>query len=156
MDDLAGAEFSNNDISGYSVGLCVQTPGARIRKNSVTNSCIGAFVDPGVTDAKLTKNNITALNPACSKADPAGGILVDGAIRAIVEKNIVEGQSLGGFAGGIVVVDDMTTPTTFVASGNVVKHNILQNNDIDLFVNTTGTGNVVANNKCSTPAQLCT
>ena len=44
------------------------------------------------------------------------------------------------------------------ASGNVVTHNVLHNNDLDLFVSSVGIGNVLKRNECATsdPHGLCT
>ena len=155
MDDISEAEFSNNDIYGYFIALCIQTKGAIIKKNKVSNGCVGAFVDPGIEHAKVIGNHISASNPACAKDGPNAGIIVNGAKDSLILKNIVEGQKNGGMAGGIVVVDDFSTPALPVASGNVVKYNILKDNDYNIFVNTTGTGNVIENNNCSTPGPGC-
>lgn len=160
MDNVSGVQVSNNHISGYNVALCVQTPGADVRNNDVSASCIGAFVDPFIDGAKIHHNHISAVNPLCATASAFGayGVILDGAVNTDVRQNRIEGQTLrDAFAAGIAVVDDPPTTTPVaVASGNVVTQNILRNNDLDLLVATVGTGNVIAGNKCTTPKELCT
>jgi nitrous oxidase accessory protein NosD len=113
MDDVGGVQVSNNRISGYIIGLCVQTPGADVRHNDVSDSCFGAFVDPGIDDAKIRHNHISATNPGCP-TDSANGITPDGAVNTEVRHNLIEGQRDAGMA----VVDDLTTNPVAVASGN--------------------------------------
>ncbi|KAJ4358718.1 uncharacterized protein N0V89_003302 [Didymosphaeria variabile] len=153
MDDQANPRIASNNISKYIIALCVQTNGARVQDNKVHDSCVGAFVDPGVKGAKVVGNHIDALNQACTFG-LAAGIIVNGAQNTLVKENHVEGQKLEEGAG-IVVVDD--TPSGSVASGNVVIKNVLWDNDVDIFLNTTGKKNVFAKNTCETsvPAELC-
>ncbi|KAJ9638251.1 hypothetical protein H2199_006938 [Coniosporium tulheliwenetii] len=162
MDDLAGVQVSKNHISGYNTGLCVQTHGADVRHNDVSDSCIGVFVDPKITGAKIRHNHISATDPRCATESFFGvyGIFIYGAVNTEVRHNIIEGQTDGGlpdqFAAGLAVVDGQTLEgAVAVASGNVVTKNTLRNNDLDLLVETEGTGNVIARNKCSTPEELC-
>jgi Periplasmic copper-binding protein (NosD) len=154
-DNVAGSEVSNNHVSGYYVGLCIQTPGADIHNNDVSNCCVGAAVDPNVKGATLQHNRFGPTNPACTLAGGAVGIYLSGSIDADVRYNLIEGQQLEGMAAGLGVVDDYSTGSAIVASGNVVVFNTLKDNDLDIYLNTTGTGNVVANNDCTTPAALC-
>lgn len=156
-DDVAGAQVSYNTLSGYDIALCIQTSGAEVAHNDVSDCCIGAFIDPGVRGVKLQYNRITATDPNCAKEFPygAGGVIVDGSINSYVQYNVIDGQMTGGIAAGIAIVDDSTTNPVSIASGNVVSDNILTKNDIDIYVNTTGTGNVVSHNQCSTPKELC-
>nr|KAK5443241.1 hypothetical protein LTR18_005919 [Exophiala xenobiotica] len=134
MDDMSDVHVTNNDISNYAIGLCVQTNGAFVHGNEVSNSCVGAFVDPGVL-----------------------GVIMSGASNTLVKQNIIEGLTANGVnnatAVAVIIIDDPGTGTP--ASDNIVVENILRNNDFDIFVNTTGTGNVIEGNQCSTPAELC-
>jgi hypothetical protein len=54
----------------------------------------------------------------------------------------------------VAIVDD---PSGAVASGNDVEKNTFKTNDLDIYVQTTGKGNVVKKNACSSsfPADLC-
>jgi hypothetical protein len=115
MADVGGVQVSNNHISGYTIGFCVQTPGADVRHNDVGDGYFGAFVDPGVDDAKIRHNHIGATNPGCS-TDSATGITPDGAVNTEVRHNLIEGQRDAGMA----VVDDPTTNPVAVASGDAV------------------------------------
>src|SRR5664279_2438921 len=104
MDDVAGVEVSYNHISGYGTALCVQTPGAEVQRNDVSDNCTGVYVDPGVDGARIHDNRITG------QTAPAPG----------------------GFAAGIAVFDFPPPPgAVTVASGNVVARNFLRNNDVD-------------------------
>jgi len=162
-DDVAGTVVSNNHISGYNIALCVQTPGEAVLNNDVSASCTGVFVDPGIDGAKILDNHIKETNPSCRDENApiffVLGIVLSGAVNTEVRRNRVEGQTAGGlpngFAAGLIVVDDSTTGAA--PSGNVVTQNTLSNNDLDLFVRNTGTGNVIKHNKCTTsdPAGLC-
>ncbi|OAG11217.1 pectin lyase-like protein, partial [Paraphaeosphaeria sporulosa] len=147
MDDQANPRVASNDISKYIIALCVQTNGARVEDNKVHDSCVGAFVDPGIMGAKVVRNHITSLNQACTFG-LASGIMVNGAHNTLVKENYVEGQKLDGKGAGIVVVDDV--PSGSVASGNVVVMNVLRDNDVDIFFKTTGNGNVFLKNTCET------
>jgi hypothetical protein len=162
-DDVAGTVVSNNHISGYNTALCVQTPGEAVLNNDVSASCFGVFVDPGIDGAKIRGNHIKGTNPRCLDENAPFffvlGIVVSGAVNTEVRRNRVEGQTAGGLPNGIVaglaVAVDGTTGA--VPSGNVVTQNTLSNNDLDLFVQNTGTGNVIKHNKCTTsdPPGLC-
>ncbi|KIW11785.1 hypothetical protein PV08_09057 [Exophiala spinifera] len=159
MDDLSNVQVTNNDISNYAIGFCVQTNGALIQGNTVTNSCIGAYVDPGVSGVHIIENHISDANPICPSIPDLGslGVAMIGASDTVVKQNTIEGLTANGVNGaiavGVIIIDDPATGTP--ASGNLVVGNVLQNNDFDIFVNTTGTGNVVEGNQCSTPAELC-
>ena len=154
-DNVVGSRVLNNHVSGYYVGLCIQTPGSEVLRNNVSNCCLGAYVDPGVVGVKLRHNHVSALNPTCNKTVGGAGVFLSGSVNTDVRYNVIEGQSLGGNAAGFGITDDYTTHPVSVASGNVVVFNTLRDNDLDLFVNTTGTGNVYAHNNCSTPKALC-
>ena len=156
MDNVGGVQVAANHISGYNIALCVQTAGADVRGNDISASCIGAFIDPGINGAKIRDNHVRATNPRCLTQGTFGsfGIFVFGAVNTDVRRNRIEGQAAGGRAGGLVVVDDPDSGS--IASGNVVTHNILRNNDLDLYMDSTGPGNVFAHNLClSDPANPC-
>ncbi|CAO2655758.1 Nn.00g045610.m01.CDS01 [Neocucurbitaria sp. VM-36] len=152
MDDQSDARFKENDISGYIIALCTQTPGGEVKRNKVKNCCIGPFVDPGIQGAKVIGNTITNRNPACPSGEgsPGAGIIVWGASNTIIEKNTIEYINNNQTGVGILISDDPVTGTK--ASGNVVKKNSLKFNDVDIFNSATTTDNVFANNKCTTSA----
>ncbi|WPG98191.1 Hypothetical protein R9X50_00097700 [Acrodontium crateriforme] len=165
-DNEAGAEVAHNTISGYGVGLCIQTNGANLHDNYVFNCCVGAFIDPRVCGVEFYNNHIGPSNPACG--DSAAGIIISGAVDSKVKNNLVEGQKAGGKAAGLVLTDDpctelalscLSNPTTAVAHGNIVEGNTLHDNDFDVYVQTTSTDNVVNWNHClaakALPATAC-
>ncbi|KAG9857943.1 hypothetical protein KCU98_g483, partial [Aureobasidium melanogenum] len=152
MDDTGPVEVSHNDISGYVVGLCLQTNGAQVEENKVKECCWGAFLDPNVEGVELKKNFISAMNPTCF--DGSSGIFVDGGINNQIEQNWITGMKLtDGNGAGIMVWDEPDA----VANGNKIERNVLKDNNIDIYVNSTGTGNEFDDNHCSTsvPTRLC-
>lgn len=169
MDNFADVFVSKNQISKQLIGLCVQTPGANIQYNEVSDCCFGAFVDAGVKGAKLRFNHFgPAPKTGCEAV--AAGVFLDGTIKTEVTDNVIEGIKNGGTAAGVIIVDDPCNQTgpdlslscivlghAAVSSGNLVIRNTFSNNDLDIFVNTTGTGNTVQCNDCkaSFPAKLC-
>lgn len=166
MDDRAGPRVTHNRISGFNIALCVQTAGAYIAHNTVTNCCFGAFVDPLIRGAQLLSNHISASRALCA-TDPTSfgvyGIFITGAVDTQVQENLIEGISDFGradrFATGIILLDDppFPAPPVNLANDNVITGNVLRNNDLDLAVVTNGTGNVVKGNVCTTasPVGLC-
>ncbi|KAH8654214.1 pectin lyase fold/virulence factor [Ilyonectria robusta] len=160
-----------DDMAGHNVALCVQTPGANVQYNDVSDSCIGVFVDPSFDGVMVSHNHVSATNPSRRQlptdvAFGTYGIILDGAINAKVWDNLIERQTNGGLAAGLAIIDDSCINpdlslscsrlrTKTVAAANVVVQNILRDNDLDLFVNTTGTSNTIACNKCLTPKELC-
>ncbi|CAK1367343.1 hypothetical protein CB0940_10637 [Cercospora beticola] len=160
VDDFRDAQATGNHLSTYGIGLCVQTNGAQLRKNFITNSCAGAFVDPFTDGAVLSENTIEKPFPNCPNGTV--GIIIDGATNTKVTKNIIKDQVA---AAGLVIVDDPCTGgglacstrpgQAAIASNNVVKENVFQNNAFDIFINSTGTGNVAVRNQCTSPPDLC-
>ncbi|KAG8624867.1 hypothetical protein KVT40_006618 [Elsinoe batatas] len=152
-DDNGPSRVASNSVSGYGIGLCVQTNGAVYEDNKVTNACAGAFIDPGIS-AKVIGNDVGANNPDCLTAFGfVTGILVFGANGSTVARNKIRDQRAGGQAAGIGVVD--AAQFGVVARDNIVRGNVLTGNDVDIFVGSQGEGNVVRGNRCSTPAELC-
>jgi hypothetical protein len=153
-DNFAGSTVRNNHVSGYVVGLCIQTSGSDVHENDVSGCCVGAYVDPRVAGAKVQHNRFSALSPQCGSGGGAG-VFLDGSNNAEVEYNLIEGQMAGNNAAAVVIVDDLTVVPVAIAEENVVEFNTLRNNDFGVFVNTTGTGNVVEFNDCDMPKDLC-
>lgn len=153
MDDKGPAEVSRNDISGYTIGLCLQTNGAKVEENKVSECCWGAFLDPKVEGVGFKKNVISAMNPTCP--DGSAGIFIDGGINNEIEQNCITDMKLKDSKGaGIIVWDEPNA----VASGNRVEQNELKDNDDDIFVSSNGTDNEFDDNHCTTsvPTGLCT
>ena len=97
-----------------------------------------AYVSASTASGPRTRN--------ASTDNPYGnfGIIVAGAVGADVRGNWVDGQRAAGEAVGVAVVDASTTGP--FATGNTVQHNVIVGNDLDVLVDTAGTGNVVARN----------
>lgn len=167
MDNFSKVKVSHNKISDYFVGLCVQTDGADVGENEVSNVCYGAFVDPGVQGARVRNNHITGVNPICeSFGGVAGGVQMSGSIGTKVEGNYIEGFS-GAQAAGVGIVDELCQfpslgciefgPPPIIAKDNRVKGNSFGVNPLDIFLGAPGNGNLVKNNDCdlSVPPELC-
>jgi nitrous oxidase accessory protein NosD len=150
MDDVAPPLISANRVTGYDVGICIQTQGAEVRDNVVTDMCIGAYIDPGI-GALVHDNRIGATNAVCPDENAYGiyGIILDGAHGSTVTRNHVEHQ----MADGLALLD----LSGLAASNNVVTRNVITDSHPDLHVETQGTGNVVTRNRCATsePVGLC-
>ena len=142
----------------------IQTNGAEIEDNEVSDACYGAFFDPGVKGVRFRNNKIFRSQPACAPIG-ASGIILDGAIGARVENNNVEGWKTDDpRTAGLVVADDPcnSEPLSLaclaiggpaIARDNRVRGNTLRDNTLDIFVNTTGTGNEFRRNDCDTSNQ---
>jgi hypothetical protein len=80
--------------------------------------------------------------------------MISGGINTMVRSNTFSGIKSGGQAAAVVITDDASGA---VASGNDVEKNTFANNDLDIYEQTTGTGNVVKENVCtsSVPPALC-
>ncbi|KAK6331642.1 hypothetical protein TWF718_002191 [Orbilia javanica] len=154
MDDISTVSIQSNDVSGYFIGLCVQTSHARVMGNYLHDNCVGTFVDPGVKYVMIQRNRIvnrSISSQAACPPDPtfASGVTILGAIGTVVRGNWFE-----NLRNGVVIVDDEGTKTT--ARGNFVGGNFFRGDGLDLLVNSTG-ANVVRGNRCrtSSPAGLC-
>jgi hypothetical protein len=161
MDDMSTVTIAHNDIADVFIGLCVQTAGADIHDNNVHDSCVGAFVDPGVKGAKLRGNTFSNTPSLCPTTFPGNppryfsGVTISGAINTEVKNNtFTKISNIEGLAAGVIVVDD---PKGAVASGNVVEQNTFLQNDLDVYDAATGAGNEFKKNSCtsSSPSGLC-
>jgi nitrous oxidase accessory protein NosD len=152
MDDLTAPLIARNRISGYDVGLCIQTQGAQVRHNGITDACIGVYIDPGI-GATIQHKHVGPTNTVCPDENTYGiyGIILAGALRATVIDNRIDHQA----ADGIAIID--AGPTGPFASHNLVTRNVITESNPDLDVSTQGTGNVITHNRCtsSTPSGLC-
>jgi nitrous oxidase accessory protein NosD len=161
MDDKSDVHVTKNTISDYGIGLCVQTNGAKVTKNTVSNCCVGAFVDPSIDGARVTANTISNTNPICGFIPEVAvsGIAVAGAKNTKVSGNKITGITDNGndkfVAAGIALFDFGFGAVPDVASGNTITNNEVKGNDQDLLVATSGTDNKITKNVCDTPAELC-
>jgi nitrous oxidase accessory protein NosD len=158
MDDVSGARYIRNDISGYYIALCTQTNGGLVKRNKVKDSCIGVFVDPNIDGAQVIGNTITDRGQDCptfpAENNAGAGIIMFGAKNTLVEGNTIDNIHNNGTGVGILVTDGPTSGAT----GNVVKQNKLKNNDVDIFTDAKAQDTVFVGNKCqsSAPGDYCT
>ena len=157
VDDVTPAHVVANDVSETDVGLCIQTSGTDVRDNTVHGTCIGIYVDPGISDARLRSNEIGPTGASCPADNAYGmyGVILAGTVRAVVRDNRISGQHGDAAAIGLAVVD--AGPSGPLATANRVTHNQLTDNDLDVLVDTTSTGNRVTRNRCTTsqPSAVC-
>jgi nitrous oxidase accessory protein NosD len=145
MDDRASAEFQNNNISNYFIALCTETNRGLVKKNTVTDCCIGPFIDPGIVGARIFENTITGRNAFCPSGvnGTGSGIVIFGAKDTQIKQNTITGIKNEGFGVGIFISDDPVTGAP--ATGNVIKENKFSDNDLDIFSVATGTNTIQAN-----------
>lgn len=155
MDDISTVEIADNDVSGYYIGICVQTNGADIHGNTVHDSCFGAFVDPNISSASIHDNTFKDTAVWCNATLGIAGVIISGAQKTGVRSNTITNSGLDGAGAGLVIVDDAATGA--VTSGTEVHRNKFSGNNLDIFEQATGTKNVIKSNMCasSVPAGLC-
>jgi nitrous oxidase accessory protein NosD len=155
VDDVTPATVDHNDVSGYVVGFCVQTQGADIRNNIAHDNCVGVFVDPGI-GATVRNNDLRSNNnPPCADFFVTGvGVYLQGTHGTVVRGNRIEGHTPTGVqpAAALIITDEGAT-----ASDNTVRNNRFADNTLDVRVDSVGSSNVVAHNRCtsSQPVGLC-
>jgi hypothetical protein len=167
MDNKSDVFAKKNDISKYAIGLCVQTNGAVMEYNKLTDNCFGIIVDAGVKEAKIAHNYIGPTAPLCDKNSV--GILLGSSIGVLVRDNTIEGQKASdGSGAGIRIYDDpcVATPEmplslacivlgkAIKARDNVVIRNTLNNNDNDIQNLSKGSGNIIKCNTCKNEANI--
>jgi nitrous oxidase accessory protein NosD len=161
MDDISDVEISENDVSGYQIGICVQTHKANIHDNIVHGCCVGAFVDPNIKGASIYANHFSNTAGWCNPTYGVAGIMLQGAIDTTVRGNSFENISFqpGAKAVGVLVIDqedDQGHVITY-SKGNEVQRNNFVGNDLDIGLFSKGPGNVAKRNTChsSWPEGLC-
>jgi hypothetical protein len=155
MDDTSSVEIANNEISGYYIGLCVQTAKADIHDNTVHDSCIGAYVDPNISGARLHENTFRDTATWCDKTYGLAGVIISGAKNTVLRSNTFTNIGLDQSGAAVVVQDDEATGA--VATGNNIQKNTFSANNLDIYAPSKGKGNVIKKNTCTTsfPAGLC-
>jgi hypothetical protein len=159
VHDVASPVVEDNDITAQLIGICVGTTGADVTRNRVHDNCVGMYVDPGVA-ATITRNHIFDNNRCDLSGSEFGrGITMAGAIGTVVRHNLIEGHQAPDGAPAVRITDDVGgwhTGTGTVATRNVVTHNTIVDNALDLVSTATGS-NRITHNVCtsSIPDSLC-
>lgn len=117
-----------------------------------------AFVDPGITGAKIIGNTMSGRNQFCPPVPPEGpgaGIAILGAKKTLVEKNLVEKWQFNNTGSGMFVINDPISGTK--AEGNIIRKNVFRQNDLDIYAEGAAAANTFEKNDCKTslPAGLC-
>ncbi len=128
--------------------------------NTSYGNCVGIIVLSTHTSVEgwtVQGNQVHDNTKACPASDegpPASGIgiALAGASRSTVLGNIVTGNRPSGptLASGGVAVFSTATIGGSDPVGNLVKGNLLGNNDPDLFSDGSGSGNIFVSNSCQT------
>jgi nitrous oxidase accessory protein NosD len=166
---MADAHVFGNKSTNSLFGLLVRNAEhASVTGNRFHNNCVGMVVladAPGPAgNVNIVGNRITNNTKACAAGEdvpfPLSGVGIGlvGAHDVLIRSNWITGNTPSAatqFQGGVLIVSGMggTAPMN-----NTVRHNVIRNNDPDVFWDGTGTGNVVTHNLChtSTPSSLCT
>jgi nitrous oxidase accessory protein NosD len=148
VNDVTPVVIDHNNLSGYGIGMCVQTQGTDFRDNTVHDNCVGVYVDPGI-GATIRDNRIASNNASCPDFLNGIGIFLDATNGTKVTGNHITGHAPDGYGAGVVI--------THQATNNTVQDNRFRRNTLDVLVDSTGSGNVVTDNRCTTsrPAGLC-
>ncbi|KAH8886290.1 pectin lyase-like protein [Thozetella sp. PMI_491] len=152
MDDKSNVSVTQNTISSYAIGLCIETNGADVSNNKVNKCCFGAYVDPFVSGAQVTGNQFGPSPRNCSSPAPvwAAGVTIAGAVNTNVSRNTITGISDGhnpkGLAVGILVYDDTSGAKVATAKNNHITYNTLSKNDQDVANYSKGNNQIDHNN----------
>jgi parallel beta-helix repeat protein len=156
-----------NRASGSRFGIFLTVARAgRVAGNLVHDNCVGLFaLDLGIGTsgafriaANAIHHNTRACPPNEDFPELSGiGLALLGGTGNTVAGNVITGNVPDGptaIRGGVAVV---TTPAGPAPTDTVVRGNVVVGNDPDVFWDESGSGNVLAPNRCgtSTPAPLC-
>jgi parallel beta-helix repeat protein len=158
-----------NRVSGGRFGIFLtESRGGRVLGNLVHDNCVGVFaLDLGSGSSgefRIAGNGIRHNTRACPANEDfpefSGiGVALLGGARNTVVANLITGNvpadgAVTAASGGVVLI---TSPGGPAPTDTVVRGNLIVRNDPDLVWDETGTGNVLAPNRCRTsiPAGLC-
>jgi hypothetical protein len=128
---LRGFTLQRGNASGiygdYGGGVRIKGSSPTVQGNIITNNTAcgsGGGIEAEFSSARIEGNLITNNRQSlpCSGGPGGGGISVLGAGQTQIIDNIIEGNSFGGFGGGITLFGG--TPTV---RGNVIKANSVVN-----------------------------
>lgn len=95
----------------------------------------------------------------CNPDFGISGVTTSGVKDTVVRGNTFTGIKNNARAAGVAVVDQKDANRAIVAmsSRSDVQRNTFSDNDLDVFVDTTGANNVYKKNKCtlSVPGSIC-
>jgi len=157
MDDKSDVTVTQNEVSAYKVGLCVQTNKAVVTDNTANGCCVGAYIDPGVDAAQVTYNHIVgSTNPDCLTQFLAAGIVLDGASNAEVRHNDISGVTNNN------VTVPYSPPAVWFANfggkdnlANTVDYNTMTNNNYNVLISSNSGNNEIKHNVCKNPTAHC-
>lgn len=164
---IAANRVFDNELFGFFLR---DAANGRVVANHSSGNCVGAIVlntGPNVAgNWRFSGNKLHDNDRFCPGNDEEGtpplsgiGVALANASDNALFGNVIRDNTPSGdvpFSGGVVVVD-AGTPGANPPSDNVVKGNLVLDNDPDLFWDGSGTGNVFERNVCRTsvPDGLC-
>jgi parallel beta-helix repeat protein len=163
----ADAVISDNTVRDNGNGIFVRDASqGKVLDNTATGNCLGILVldtggGPANTHWLVQGNDVDKNNKVCpgSQGPPTAGlgIVIGSASFITVRDNSVEGNTATanpvGAGVGIGVIS-----FGVIENHNTVTDNKVENNSVDLFWDTQGTGNKFSDNDCDTsavPTNLC-
>jgi hypothetical protein len=164
---IAANRSFDNEFSGFFLR---DAANGMLVANQSTGNCIGVLVlntGPNVAGHWHFFGNSFSDNDEFCPADPEEGTpalsgmgvaIAGGADNTLVGNRIVDNMPSGDvdFAGGVVVLD-AGEPGANPPSGNVVRSNVILDNQPDILWDGSGDGNLFRHNRCQTsdPDGLC-
>jgi parallel beta-helix repeat protein len=163
---IAANESSGNELFGFFLR---DAANGTVTGNRSHDNCVGAIVlntGAGVAGNWSFKANLIQHNNAACPADEEEGtpplsgigIAIAGGHDNSIVGNVITGNVPSidvPFSGGVVVINPDIPGAE--PTGNVVRANVIQRNQPDIFTDGSGSGNVFADNSCRTsvPDGLC-
>ena len=162
------AKVVGNETDHNNAGVFIRNAQrGSLDDNLIHDNCIGTFVladAPGPAGGfRMTGNTITRNRKYCpanaaeqSPALSGIGVALVGGQNMNIQKNWIVDNGPSGpvdFTGGVVLVTGGPT----APHGNTVRRNVIVTNELDIFSDGTGSGNLLDLNFCQTsqPPGLC-
>jgi len=163
----ADALITDNTVRDNGNGIFVRDAiDGKVLDNNSQGNCLGILVlntggGPGNDHWLIKGNDVDRNNKACAGNGPAPptsgiGIAVVSASFITVTDNSVEGNNSNAPSIGSTGIGVLSQGPP--ADHNTIRDNEVENNKVDLFWDTMGTGNTFTHNDCDTsaiPTDLC-
>ncbi|MGW5656108.1 right-handed parallel beta-helix repeat-containing protein [Streptomyces humi] len=166
--DTGGTVVEHNLLEGNRIGVTVRRlRNLAVADNSITGNCAGVFVvgdenKPKAGNIAVTGNQVVKNNKYCPKTArlaflQGSGIVLTGAEKTLVSRNLVTGNSgKSPLSGGVVIFKSFVGVTS--DKNNVTDNSLSGNAPADLVNQEAAKhGNAFKGNTCkkSKPAGLC-
>ncbi|MGZ4735508.1 MAG: right-handed parallel beta-helix repeat-containing protein [Acidimicrobiia bacterium] len=163
------AKVNGNETARNSFGVFIRSAQrGLVNDNLIHDNCVGVLAlgdAPGTAGGFRMNGNLVTHNHKFCPADPDEGtpplsgigVAIVGGVNMTLQNNwIVDNVPSGRvpFNGGVVLVQGSAT----APRNNTVRRNVILANQVDIFWDGSGIGNLFTQNHCETsdPAGLCT